>query len=111
MGDEDSADKIVVCDKPMVAKRMGRNVKPWDEKKWTSHVEAIAEAVLRAKFSQNEPLARLLKATGDKILAEAAPSDKIWGIGMGAAQAKKGEPWKGRNLLGVSLMKVRAHIS
>lgn len=110
MGDEDTADAILSTEKPLAAKRLGRKVKPWDEKKWLDHVEAIAEAVVYAKFVQNEPLARKLKDTGDKYLAEAAPRDKNWGIGMGAKKAMDGEKWKGRNLLGVSLMKARAHM-
>lgn len=110
MGDEESASAILAAERPLAAKRLGRKVKPWDEKKWMENVEAIAEAVLYAKFGQNEALARKLKDTGDKYLAEAAPRDRIWGIGMGARKALEGGQWKGRNLLGVSLMKVRARL-
>jgi ribA/ribD-fused uncharacterized protein len=64
---------------------------------------------LRAKFSQNQALKDYLLATGDAILVEAAPRDRLWGIGMGennpdVADQKK---WKGRNLLGKALMQVR----
>ena len=33
--------------------------------------------------------------------------EKIWGIGINIHDAKKGLPWKGTNLLGKNLMKVR----
>ena len=107
MGDDDIADKILSCDKPLQAKRLGRRVKPWDEAKWKSNVANIAYEVLLAKFTSKEALARKLRDTKGKVLAEASATDKIWGIGLGLAKAKAGETWKGENLLGVSLMKVR----
>ena len=36
--------------------------------------------VLRAKFSQNEDLKQILLETGDRILVEGSPYDKIWGV-------------------------------
>eukprot|EP00516_Mucochytrium_quahogii_P013801 CAMPEP_0203803254 /NCGR_PEP_ID=MMETSP0100_2-20121128/12705_1 /ASSEMBLY_ACC=CAM_ASM_000210 /TAXON_ID=96639 /ORGANISM=" , Strain NY0313808BC1" /LENGTH=59 /DNA_ID=CAMNT_0050710897 /DNA_START=309 /DNA_END=485 /DNA_ORIENTATION=- len=51
-----------------------------------------------------------LLSTGDKILAEASPFDKIWGIGMSAKRygAFDQKNWKGSNLLGKVLMKTRS---
>jgi ribA/ribD-fused uncharacterized protein len=61
------------------------------------------------KFRQNPDLRRLLDATGDKMIVEASPLDKIWGIGLdekGALErGKKG--WRGLNLLGEALMQAR----
>ena len=110
MGDNNIAEKILSADKPLVAKRLGRKVKPWDENKWKSNVEFIAYSVLIAKFSQNNEIAQKLLGTGDKIIAEANPRDKLWGIGIGAIKAKQGEKWKGQNILGKALMKVRAEL-
>ena len=61
------------------------------------------------KFSQNEKLKQFLLNTKDKILAEASPHDKIWGIGMAEDDKEilNPEKWKGENLLGKALMKVR----
>ena len=50
-----------------------------------------------------------LKSTGDSILAEAAPNDLIWGIGLSVSDAQKGGIWRGSNLLGETLMKVRVN--
>ena len=63
----------------------------------------------KAKFGQNPAIKEYLLSTGDAILAEASPYDKIWGIGLGRAEAKKGtvEQWQGENLLGCALMEVR----
>ena len=52
---------------------------------------------------------RLLQATGDSVIAEASPKDKIWGIGLTADKASKLPPerWPGENLLGRILMELR----
>ena len=110
MGDGEVAEKILSAGGPHAAKKFGRKVKPWDQEKWNSKVEEIAHAVLLAKFQHNKALAHRLRGTNDKILAEASPTDRIWGIGISVANAKKGGDWKGRNLLGETLMKVRAEV-
>ena len=62
-----------------------------------------------AKFSQNPDMKEQLLATGDTIMVEASPMDKIWGIGRKASDplARKIAQWKGLNLLGRVLMQVR----
>lgn len=61
------------------------------------------------KFSQNEELKQKLLDTENKILVEASPYDKIWGIGLSVSDKDFYNPilWKGENLLGKILMKVR----
>ena len=63
----------------------------------------------KAKFSQNADIRDFLLSTGDAVLAEASPYDKIWGIGLDRETALKGsvEQWQGENLLGRALMEVR----
>jgi len=53
-----------------------------------------------------------LKKTGDAILAEASPQDKIWGIGMTAddPDAKNPDHWNGQNILGDILMEIRGSV-
>lgn len=62
-----------------------------------------------AKFTQNEDLKDFLLSTGDKVLVEASPYDKIWGIGMRESAEGINNPnnWKGTNLLGFAIMQVR----
>lgn len=47
--------------------------------------------------------------TGDSILAECAVHDKVWGIGLNMKHVDRLDmsKWKGQNLLGFTLMKVR----
>lgn len=68
---------------------------------WLEKRESVMAKILRAKFEQNEPLRRLLKATGDAFLIEHNESDtreKHWSDG------KNGE---GLNRLGKLLMWLR----
>jgi ribA/ribD-fused uncharacterized protein len=50
-----------------------------------------------------------LLETKPKILVEASPYDKIWGIGLSIADAIKTpkSQWPGQNLLGKALVEVR----
>ena len=61
------------------------------------------------KFSQNQNFKDFLLSTGDKILVEASPYDRIWGIGMLETDNRAENPllWNGENLLGFALMEVR----
>jgi ribA/ribD-fused uncharacterized protein len=47
-----------------------------------------------AKFSQNERLKTFLLNTGNRVLVEASPRDRIWGIGMGASNPDVENPAK-----------------
>ena len=65
-----------------------------------------------AKFSQNGDLKAFLLNTNSRILVEASPYDKMWGIGMGADDPRCENPtlWNGTNFLGFCLMEVRDFI-
>lgn len=62
-----------------------------------------------AKFSQYPELKAYLLGTGDRILVEASPVDKIWSVGLAKDDDKIHNPnnWQGLNLLGFALMQVR----
>ena len=66
-----------------------------------------------AKFGQNPEMREALLATGSKILVEASPLDRIWGVGLRADDAAVFNPgtWRGLNLLGLALMVVRSRLS
>lgn len=50
-----------------------------------------------------------IDCVGNKILVEASPYDKIWGIGLAVTdpRAADQDKWQGQNLLGKALMRVR----
>ena len=107
--DNETNLKIMGSKTPKKYKQLGRQVKNFSPKLWDEKKFDIVVKGNLAKFSQNENLKQFLLNTKDKILAEASPYDKIWGIGM--AQDDKDiynpDKWKGENLLGKALMKVR----
>lgn len=86
------------------------NTENGSDDKWETYREEIAFAGNMLKFQQNPKLRKALLATGNAVLAEAAPRDEIWGIGLSVAEAQRGAPWRGRNLLGKVLMRVRAEL-
>lgn len=92
-------------------KKLGRKVKNFDEDLWNKHKFEIVKKGNILKFTQNEDLLEILLSTDDKILIEASPYDKIWGIGLKEEDAYKKDPkdyYKyGENLLGKALMYVR----
>ena len=88
-----------------------RHLKTFDDKAWDKVKAHYMETALLLKFHQNEHLKKHLLSTGNDILYEASPSDKIWGIGFGIKQALTiPKEQYGQNLLGKTLMKVRDEI-
>lgn len=107
--DDEIAQKILLETNLLQIKKLGRLVKYYDDKRWGNARLQIMRRGLRAKFMQNKDILEILLSTNDDILAEAAPRDVIWGIGLGSSNPKSKDPnqWRGRNLLGKVLMKVR----
>ncbi len=108
-GDAESEHRVLSDDDPGKAKGAGRKVKGFDEDTWAAHRYDLVVAANDAKFGQNPPLRAFLRSTGDRVLVEASPYDRIWGIGLSADQpeARTPEHWRGENLLGFALMQVR----
>lgn len=106
------ADKILNSEQPKVMKRLGRQVKGFQEELWVSEREEIVKKALRAKFTQHADLRQQLKSTQGTTLVEASPFDRIWGIGLNEKNplALKRETWRGKNLLGQLLTEVRAEL-
>ena len=111
-GDRAALAAILACGSPAEAKAHGRAVRGYDDAAWAA---ARLEAVVRgnvAKFAQHEDLRAFLLGTGDRILVEASPRDRIWGIGMGASNPDAQHParWRGQNLLGFALVEARERL-
>ena len=81
-----------------------------DEQVWQEARFDIVVAANMAKFGEHADLREYLVNTGDRVLVEASPRDRIWGIGLAANDERAAQPdqWRGLNLLGFALMKARA---
>lgn len=101
--------EILNAESPKEAKDLGRKIKNFDHQLWDQQKYGIVKRGNFLKFSQNQDLKDFLLSTEDKILVEASPYDKIWGIGMPESDPKAENPthWRGENLLGFALMEVR----
>lgn len=108
-GDDDVFDEIMAADNPFDYKKLGRKIKGFEQEKWDAVKYDIVVEGNKAKFSQNPAIKEFLLSTGDAILVEASPYDKIWGIGLDREQAETVgvEQWPGENLLGCALMEAR----
>lgn len=107
--DDEMVAKIVAAKSAAEAKDLGRQVKNFSELIWNEkRFEIVVEGNFH-KFSQNEELKAFLVDTKKRVLVEASPVDKIWGIGLTAESDKAENPlqWNGLNLLGFALMEVR----
>ncbi|WP_419869331.1 NADAR family protein [Chryseobacterium sp. CT-SW4] len=107
--DQENLDKILASGNPKQAKSLGRKVKNFDPVVWDQQKYDLVKRGNLLKFSQNEKLKEFLLATGNKIIVEASPYDKIWRIGMLESDNRAENPlqWNGQNLLGFALMEVR----
>lgn len=108
-GDQATRALVLKAPHPGAAKALGRQVRGFDESIWLENRFSIVVRANEAKFAQNPELGLFLKQTGSRILVEASPVDKIWGIGLAQDDEKSNNPnlWRGINLLGFALMQVR----
>jgi ribA/ribD-fused uncharacterized protein len=108
-GDAGTAARIREAPHPHAAKALGRQVQGFSEQQWAGRRFEVVVTGNVAKFGQNPDLAGFLLGTGDRVLVEASPHDRIWGIGLVADDERVTSPehWLGLNLLGFALMEVR----
>ena len=94
---------------PKIAKNLGRLVKNYNETVWSALREPSMYIAIMAKFSSSVYLRDKLLATGNKILVEGTPFDPIWGVMIKWDDDRilDEKNWKGQNLLGKVLMRVR----
>lgn len=110
--DDQRLAEILACSHPAEAKKLGRLVHHFDDQVWDAHRFDIVVRGNLAKFSQHPEARDYLLGTGRRVLVEASPRDRIWGIGLGRANPKAANPfeWRGQNLLGFALMEVRSKL-
>ena len=86
---------------PTSAKRLGRTKTSHFRSDWEHVKEDVMMRALRAKFTQNPDLQKLLLETGSEDLCEKNPSDSYWGMGRSG---------NGQNRMGVLLMMLREEL-
>jgi ribA/ribD-fused uncharacterized protein len=112
-GDHDTAEQILHAADARTAKALGRSVGGFVETTWREHRSSIVIEANDAKFSQSPELREFLLNTAPRVLVEASPSDRVWGIGLAADDERAENPltWRGLNLLGFALMDVRDRLA
>lgn len=110
--DTETADRILKTEDVSEIKALGRKVSGYDDNIWSGIRQVTVYQGLIEKFSQNNELKDKLLKTGNSVLAECAVKDTIWGIGLSMRDPDRFEitKWKGKNLLGYTLMMVRERI-
>lgn len=111
-GDEDTMKKLERDITPREAKNLGREVADYKDDLWDCVRYGYMVYVNYLKYTQNEDLRNKLLATENKVLVEASPNDKVWGVGLCANDPLilDDKNWTGKNLLGKALMDVRKKI-
>lgn len=112
-GDEQTREQILAARTPAEAKKLGRLVSDFDEQVWAAaRFELVVQGSV-AKFDQHPELLTYLLGTSNRVLVEASPMDRVWGIGLASTDDDATEPerWRGLNLLGFALMEARSRLA
>ncbi|GAA4217428.1 NADAR domain-containing protein [Actinocatenispora rupis] len=112
-GDVEMLPRILAATSPAQAKAFGGRVRGFVEEVWREHRSGIVTAANVAKFGQHDDLREYLLATRGRVLVEASPRDRVWGIGLAATDPRAADParWRGTNLLGFALMRARSTLA
>lgn len=107
--DLEIADQILFNGlEPKEAKRLGRQVKNFDNSEWEKVRKKVMLEALTYKFYCNPELEEVLLKYRNKTFVEASPFDKIWGVGLKEDDSRilNESNWEGLNLLGKCLNKL-----
>ena len=109
-GDTAAAAAIASCPTPLDAARLGSTVVGFDQAAWDLVKYKVMLGITRAKAYAYEDFYNCLMATGSKVILEASASDTEFGVGMPLYHPTINDPttWKGKNLMGICLMELRA---
>lgn len=113
--DQIALDNIMGSKSPREQKAFGRKVGTYagadkfDAIKWDAICQEVVFRGTLFKFSQNHDLRAHMAASGEKMIVEASPEDRVWGIGLAKEDPRALDPskWLGQNLLGIAIMRVR----
>ncbi|MFI9824677.1 NADAR family protein [Streptomyces sp. NPDC052013] len=111
-GDAEGERRVLEAGHPSQAKKAGRLVRGFDEALWRRERFGIVVEGSVHKFAAHAELREFLLGTGERVLVEASPVDRVWGIGLTASDDAATDParWRGPNLLGFALMEARRRL-
>ncbi|MFE1035603.1 NADAR family protein [Streptomyces sp. NPDC058807] len=111
-GDAEAERRVLAAEHPAEAKKTGRLVRGFDEAVWERERFSVVVEGSVHKFASDPALRGFLLGTGDRVLVEASPVDRVWGIGLAADDEAATDPerWRGPNLLGFALMAARERL-
>lgn len=111
--DLETANKILNTKDPKEQKKLGREVKNFNDDEWLKVADNIVYIGNYEKFTQNVDLRINLLLTNNKTIVEASPYDARWGNGLNIENSVKidEDKWIGENRLGKILMKIRTSLS
>lgn len=111
-GDPEAEARALAARTPAEAKKHGRLVRGFDEEVWRRERFRLVTEGSTHKFAADPALRAFLLNTGERVLVEASPVDRIWGIGLAADDERAQDParWRGLNLLGFALMEARERL-
>lgn len=110
--DPEGERRVLAAQHPAQAKKAGRLVRGFDEETWRrERFRVVVEGSVH-KFAAHADLRAFLLGTGERVLVEASPVDRVWGIGLAATDERATDPeqWRGPNLLGFALMRARTRL-
>lgn len=112
-GDAEAERRVLAAEHPAEAKKAGRLVRGFDDAIWERERFRIVVEGSVHKFAAHDDLRVFLLNTGDRVLVEASPVDRVWGIGLAADDEAASDPerWRGPNLLGFALMEARERLA
>lgn len=107
------AQQILRARTAMGAKKLGRQVEPFDETVWYNWASIIMGQAKIKQARQNPIVLQYYVERAGKLFIEVSPYDEIWGIKLAEDHPDVLEPnkWKGLNLCGFTNTQVALHLA
>jgi len=106
-GDTETATKIAKEHSLPEIRALEASLCNYSQSVWEEERGSLLYKHCKAKFTQHIRLYRELLGTYPDILVNADVHDDVMGIGISEREASDGVAWKGDNLLGSTLTKIR----